>query len=467
MSTQNDMSIERTRRDPPRRASRFAISGLACAVALPGGCSDVLEVRDPDVVTPEVLEDPNAIPLVINGVTGDFQEALDDFVLYTALFTDEMILAGTFPSRIDVDERVVQSDPDNGTLTSDVYERLHVARASADRGATEFEEALDDPEFADFRDALAEGIALSQLFGGYSRLFLAELYCGAVLEENGSAVSSGEAAEAAIERFQAARAAAQDAGLGDVETAAVIGEARALVWLDQLDQAVAAVASVPTDFVFYGEYSENDNPQWNEVFARAWGRSPFALRWTVGDGTAGNRHNERWPYFEEWLDQGLLVDDPAGFEAVEIGIPIALQLVYDLSSRPIVLASGWEARMLEAEAMLRAGNTQGAQNLINDLLSDPSANPMTQVNPDLSLDAFAPVSFIGDPANDLAQLARARAAGLWLTGERQATLRRFAERDGVDLYPAGTQGNDTSFPIVQQEIDNNPSVSAACPAEAL
>lgn len=458
------MLNERALRDPPRRSGRPAILGLACAAALLAGCDDVLEVRDPDVVTPDVLEDPDAIPLVINGVTGDFQEALDDFVRYTALFTDEMILAGTFPTRIDVDERMVQRDPDNTTLTTDLYEPLHVARASADRGAAEFEEALADPEFADFEDALAEGIALSHLYGGYARLFFAELYCGAVLEENGPVVSSDQAAEAAVERFQAARAAAQNAGLGDVETAALIGEARALAWLAQLDQAAMTVASVATDFVFYGEYSANVNDQWNEMFAFAWGRSPFTLRWTVGDGTAGNRHNERWPYFEEWLDQGLLVDDPDGFEAVEIGIPIALQLVYDVSSRPVVLASGWEARMIQAEAMLRAGDAEGAQDLVNGLLSDPSANPMTQVNPDLELGAFEPVSFTGDPANDLAQLAGARAAGLWLTGERQATLRRFAERDGIDLYPAGTQGNDTSFPIVQQEIDNNPNVGSACSA---
>jgi hypothetical protein len=32
----------------------------------------------------------------------------------------------------------------------------------------------------------------------------------------------------------------------------------------------------------------------------------------------------------------------------------------------------------------------------------------------------------------------------------------------VDLYPENTQGDDMSFPIVQQELDNNPNVSSAC-----
>lgn len=95
-------------------------------------------------------------------------------------------------------------------------------------------------------------------------------------------------------------------------------------------------------------------------------------------------------------------------------------------------------------------------------MSDPSVNPMARLNPDLALGSFTAVAFTGAPANDLPELARARASGLWLTGERQATRRRFAKRDGVDLNPAGTQGSDTSFPIVQREIDNNPNVSAAC-----
>lgn len=122
--------------------------------------------------------------------------------------------------------------------------------------------------------------------------------------------------------------------------------------------------------------------------------------------------------------------------------------------------------MIEAEAMLRSGDTGGAEELVNRLLTTPSLNPLTAVNPGLSddLDAFEAVDF-GDafqPDEDLPQLARARAAGLWLSGQRQATLRRFAEDDGVDLYPENTQGDDMSFPIVEQEIDNNPNVNSAC-----
>lgn len=123
--------------------------------------------------------------------------------------------------------------------------------------------------------------------------------------------------------------------------------------------------------------------------------------------------------------------------------------------------------MIEAEAELRAGNDQQAEDIVNRLLTTPSLNPLTAVNPSLAgeLGPFDTVDFSDsgfDAANDLPQLARARAAGLWLSGQRQATLRRFATGDGVDLYPQGTQGDDMSFPITQQEIDNNPNVGSAC-----
>lgn len=115
--------------------------------------------------------------------------------------------------------------------------------------------------------------------------------------------------------------------------------------------------------------------------------------------------------------------------------------------------------MIEAEAALRNGETQAAEDQVNALLTDEtqSMNPMLALNPTLDLGAFDAVDFTGDLANDLPQLARARSAGLWLTGQRQTTSRRFLVDDGVDLYPE-TSGDDVCFPIVRQEIDNNPNL---------
>lgn len=125
--------------------------------------------------------------------------------------------------------------------------------------------------------------------------------------------------------------------------------------------------------------------------------------------------------------------------------------------------------MIEAEAALRGGDVDEAEDIVNELLTDPdqAANPMLAVNPGLTssrmggripaMGAFEPVDFTGETASDLRKLARARTAGLWLTGIRQGTFRRLAENDGVDLFPE-RRGDDVCLPVPQQEIDNNPNL---------
>jgi hypothetical protein len=448
-----------------RWKARWAIVPALLALGVAGCDTELLDVTDPDVVTPEQAAGPGAVPLKLAGMVRDFQEAVDGLVRYEALFTDEMILAGTFPTRIDVDERNVVQDPDNGTLNGDVFLPLQVARESADRNRLDWQEAIDDEDFEEVLEDVEEGLALANLYGGFVRMYMAELYCAVIDEPKGAPLSPDQAAQVALSRFQEAATVANSAGLGGIAQAAVVAQARAQLWLGQYDQAATTAGGVNSGFTFMAEYSDNQNVQANEVFAFTWGEAGQVLRWTVGDGTASNRHNERFSYYDEWESQGLILANPPGLEAPEVGIPVTLQLLYDEGSRPIVLASWWEAQMIIAEAELRSGAAGAAQTRVNGLLSDPSVNPMVVVNPDLVgvLGAFAPVSFTGNLATDLPQLARARLAGLWLTGDRQPTLRRFVG-DGVDLYPQNTQGNDIYFPIPQAEIDNNENVSSGCPA---
>lgn len=451
------------------------IAPLIVAVAA-AGCGDLLEVTDPDIVTPEQAAGPAAVPLLVAGMVGDFQEAVDGLVRYEALFTDEMILSGTFPTRIDVDERDVLTDINNGTLSNDVFEPLQIARETADQNREMFLAALEDEDFDEVLASVEEGLALASLFAGYVRLYMAELYCSVIMEPEGSAVSPDAAADTALARFIEAENYATDFGLTNIADAARVGQARALVWLGRYDEAAAVAADVSPEFVFLAEYSENQNAQFNEVFSFTWGRGGQVARWTVGDGTSANRHNERFSYYDEWVSQGLLLPNPPGMQAPEVGVAMTLQLLYDAGSRPIVVASWWEAQMIVAEHELRNGNPETAEDIVNALLADPALNPMTDVNPGLTsarvvlgqsvpaLGPFDPVNFTGDLATDLPQLARARLAGLWLTGTRQPTLRRFATEDNVDLYPTGTRGDDVYFPIPQTEIDNNPNVSGPCPA---
>ena len=474
-----------------RAVSDFSRPVKGCVLALIAavflavpGCNDGpfdLDVDDPDNVTPEQLAGPDAVPNALAGMVGDFQEGFDEYLLYSALFTDEAIAAGTFPTRIDVDERTVVQTPGNASLTADIYLEMHISRTSADELVTNFQSSLGQEEFSEVEGLLRDGIALGKYYGAYDRQLFAEMYCQSIFGgEDGeeSPLGSDSRMEEAFALFDEARTAAQEADLPDIATAAQVGKARAQLWLGNYQQAAQEVSDVPTSFIFTAEYSGNQNSQNNEFFQFSWGVIQ-RLRWTVGDGSEDRRHNEKFSYYDEWVDQGLIVPEPSGFRAAEEGVPVHLQTLYSQADIGVLLASGWEARMIEAEAALRNGNPGAAEDIVNPLLQDPSANPMAALNPALldsrtiggqsvpAMGAFDPVEFTGDLQSDLQELARARAAGLWLSGQRQGTARRFAEEfgdpSGLGLYPEGTEGDDLFFPVADQELDNNPNISSACP----
>ena len=487
----------------PRSAlGTMAASALVLA-ALAGCDGSLLDVEDPDNVQPSSELSPGDIPSRFGGVVSDFANMYDFYVLYAGLLTDEFVLAGTFPTRLEIDRREPNSS--NSSIDEEVWEPLSVSRASADALVEQFGDALGDPDFAGTEDQLRQGIAFGTLLGGYDRIYFAEIFCQSIfggqddLPRIGSAppesapVSSSDRMQQALQLLRQAETAAADADEEDVGLAALVGQARAQMWLGNHQEAADLVAGVPDDFVFLVEYSDNTIAQENEVFQQTWNVNTGGLRWTVGDGSDASRGNERWGYFDEWVDQGLVLPasvaaGPAGKNAFNGTSPVSLQTLYAGrsgqagSDAPIVLASGWEARMIEAENELRGGSPEVAQGIVNDLLEDPdqAANPMVQVMPSLAepsatgdftdeqLGAFDPVDFGDEPLQgDLAELARARAAGLWMTGERQSTLRRFAEefgdRSALGLYP-DRPGDAISLPVPSAEVDNNSNIGSACPA---
>lgn len=446
------MSTKRTTSDPRPLPSATLALVLSVALAL-GGCN--LDVTDPDVVTPDQSTGPSAVQNNINGAIGSFQEAFDGYVRYSGLLTDEFILSGTFPAHEEVDEREINADNsaltaftstgDGNTTGDGFYETLHAARKQADDIVTNFRSSLDDPAFSDVRDDLREGIATGLYLGAYTRVLLAEAYCASALD-NQAPMRSDDRIQEALAGFREAQTVAVDAGRDDLARAAAVGQGRALVWLGEHGAAVDAVDAVPTGFEFLARYSTNTPNEENEVNTFTDGLSFTALRWTVGAGTSPDRHNEKYAYFDEFVAEGRIDPDP-GLTAFDEGIPVSLQLRYPTPDADIVIASGWEARMIEAEERVRAGDPDGAAAIVDPLLAGQG---------------FAESNFTGDPGNDLRELARARAVGLWLTGTRLGTARRLLA-DGVNLYPQGKPGTDISFPIPQQELDNNPNIDEACP----
>jgi hypothetical protein len=458
------------------KRSAFRAAQVATAAVLLSGCSGLLDVDERGIIDFDELNaaGPASVATIVNGVVGNYQEMFDDVVRYTSLFTDEMISAGTFETRTEVDRRRI--DPSNATLTGTIYTGLHVARMQADTAVALLQERLADPAYDSVETEVREGIALSKLYAGYSRLWLGELYCWSILTgmfpEPAPIPPNSRVLQGRLTLLEA-EAAAGPLGLDDVRLAAVVGQARAQLWLGNYAAAATLAQAVPRGFTYWADYSYNDPEQYNEMYTFSWGEGE-GVQWTVGDGTTATRGGERFEHFDAFVGLNLIEVEPEGYVSFTSSIPVMLQQLYRRPDAQILMASGVEAQLIRAEADVRAGQTASAQALLNDLRADYSFRATVQwgVEPPDSTGALQPLTLSGDLETDVKTVADERARELWLTGDRFTTARRL-RRDAslaIDLFPpvkTGINGgDDIAFPMVELELDANPILAGvnACPA---
>ena len=458
--------------------SRFETSARRVTAALAVGslvllaaCDSLLEVDYSGVILPEQIDEagPGSVPILVNGIVGSYQETVDNVIRYAALLTDEMIASETFPTRLQVDERRIQVD--NSTLEGELYTPLHVARMQVDTTVLLLQNRVANGAYQEVIGELREGIALGRLYGGYARVHLAELYCWSILTgmyPEAAPLRPDQRMQQALTFLQDAEAAAFTAGEGEIRYAAIVGQARAHLWLRNFDQAATLASQVPREFVFWAEYSDNQPGQYNELYSVTYDN----IRWTVGDGRSARNGNEAWEHLDGFIGLNLLRDEPEGYTAFISTIPVILQTLYSRPENSVLVASGAEAMLIRAEAAVRAlpTDTTQAVQLLNNLRADYSTRAQRhwRVDPPEDANQLQPLTLTGNLAADLKRVADERARELWLTGDRLTTSRRLRV-DGLDLFPDVKTtlggGDDTAFPIPQIELDTNPNLSSAdaCP----
>jgi hypothetical protein len=228
------------------------------------------------------------------------------------------------------------------------------------------------------------------------------------------------------------------------QLAAVI-KARALLNRGQPAAAAAVAATVATSFVYANTHSVNstDNVLWLQSFS--------LRRYVLADNEGTNGLNFR-SAGDPRVPIGALVNS---FDNTVLNVPS--QAIWLNRADPVVIASGIEARLIEAEAALRAGNTGLFLQMLN-------AARATKVG-------LAPLA---DPGTTVARenlLFRERAFWLFGTGHRLGDLRRLIRQYGraADaVFPIGVAskgtpyGSDVNFPIPQAEQNNPNDPTAAC-----
>jgi hypothetical protein len=459
-----------------RRALAGALAGAAAGALAACSADDILRVDDPDVVRPVNVADSSALPLLLAGALSDFQVAYnggsgalatEGQVNMVGLFTDEFIQTESFPTRTEVEMRGIGRD---NTTMAPIFLDLSRARASAERAAR---------KYGEFGQAGAVGRAEALSLAGFSYVLFAENYCSGVpfssLADDlaitfGRPQTTAQTLAAALAKFDSALAIAT-AGTGAAATRAAnlarVGRARTLLDLDRAADAAAAAAAVPTDFRYVIQHSENSLRQNNGV----WNLSTSQGRWGVSDREGGNGLPFATAADVRVPSRRRIANGGNGFAAE----PMQEQLKYDERTDAIVLADGVEARLVEAEAALRAGDAAAFLAKLNE----PRANAAVRQARDLqryapagqTLDQLLPP--LTDPGSRTARedlLFRERAFWMYLTSHRLGDLRRLVRQYGrtpESVYPTGaysspgalrtgTYGSDLSFPIPNDE-GNNPN----------
>lgn len=434
---------------------------LASTLAVAGCDTDeLLEVTDPDTVNPGTLEDPELIDIVVAGAIGEFTTGYtgtggDAFLSVSALMSDELYSSGTFTTRTATDRRE-QFTAQNGNTSDGGYINLQQARRALKDAAVQ---VAGLPDLGSGSDEYAWLKALE----GYTYVALAEGWCSGIPISNvnaetgefeyGSGSSTAELLNAAIVRFDEAIASG-----GTYADLGRVGKARAQVQLGLYGPAATTVGSVADDYVYHVLNSENTSN--NSI----WGLQANG-RYAISDDEGSGGDN---PLFRSVADPRIQwVEDPAG--GFDEGIPMFISLKYTGRPSPFVLASGVEARLIEAEAELDAGDFQGMVDILNALRADvltlmpvlqPDYEEGVGENPATTLAALATP---GTEPEAIDVLFEERARWLFLDGHRLGDLRRLVRDYGratADVYPSGdyhkggSYGSDVVFEVDFDESNN-------------
>ena len=445
-------------------AIRRAAVGALGALSL-GACSDLLEVEDPEYATPETITDAAAIPNAYAGALGLFQAAYsgeqfaDSYINVSGLLSDEIRSSDTFPTRNATDRRD-QFAIAQGNTSDQAYLDLHQARralrVTSDAIATLLDEGTADPRYGE-----------SKALEGFVYLALGEGFCSGVPFSqvvdgefvHGEPLTTDEIFTAAVELFDDALAADPDNHL------AAIGKGRALANLGgaaNLAAAAAAVEGVPTDYVFFIRHSATSARLQNAI----WAQNSSNARYTQANNEGTNGLNFRG------------ADDPRTPWA-EIGVgfdnatPLFAILRYPENSTDVPLATGVEARLIEAEAALAAGQPAEMIDILNDLRADVGSLMETMfedyeialAETETTRETLDPLADPGTEAARVDLLFRERAFWLYMTGHRLGDLRRLVRdygRTQEQVFPVGVwsgsnaYGDDVSLPLSFDE-QNNPN----------
>jgi starch-binding outer membrane protein, SusD/RagB family len=463
-------------RDRRLTPARVAAAGL---LALFAACNSdkLLTVTDPDVARPEALQGAGALPAQRAGAIGNFGVAFNggaadvEQVHLSGLLSDEFINTETFPTRIEIDQRAMTLT--NTSLIGTFFD-LTRARSFADLAVDNYRlSAKTAGDSAGFPEVLS--------LSGLAYVLFAENYCGGVpiSKQNadgsftfGAAESTVTLLDSAISKFNQALAVPQATILtATFKQLAQVGKGRALLDQGKYPEAAAAVAGVSTTFQYNYLHSETTGRQNNGTWSLTSSVARFGEANAEGGvgltyQTDGNL-KQAGGLFDPRVADSVANRAGQGNKGFDGTTVQWVQAKYPARSSVATIADGVEARLIEAEASLNAGDAAGALTTLNALRSNAALLALRGY----PANSLQPLTLQVTAAAQQDQLFRERAYWLYLTSHRLGDLRRLVRqytRPVNTVFPngayfkGGLYGTDVNVPVPQQEQNNPQYDKTAC-----
>jgi SusD/RagB-like outer membrane lipoprotein len=433
-----------------RTITLMATSAMVFSLAV---CSptEFLAVQDPDIINPEDVESAAGANAVRLGALARLNTATsggESLFLLGGLFADEWVNGDSFIARQEIDQRVITLQ---NTFLTTANRALHRARVAGTQAVQLLEEF--SPNAPGWQPAEME------LVQAYVLSLISEHYCDGVVlsrvidgqEEYGTPTTTAAALELALGHATAGLAHITGSTANDlrVRDALQIVRGRILLDLNRPADAATSVTGVSTAYRYNVQHSATTTSN------NLWSFNASSWRYSVGNNEGTNGLN-----FATAGDPRLPVCVGGTTGCISRALrddqssPLHVQTVWTARETPVAIISGIEARLIEAEAQLRAGNAEGALATLNAART--------------TVTGLAPLTDAVTDAARVDQLFRERAFWLFGRGHRTGDLRRLIRqynRPANTVFPTGTwhkggnYGTDVTIPVPQAEL-NNPNLPA-------
>lgn len=406
----------------PNATNRFRAVVLAALIPLAAGCGDIFDTEAPGRIADENLDNKEAIPGLVVGMSYDLAQAVDGLLeAWVPLAAGELFHGGSY-DWADVPNGVILPEDVDG-----IWGTMQQARWVAEAGIERIRGIMESESGAFEK---SPQVARAYVLAGFANRTLGENVCETAID-GGPREPNTVHFQRAVDQFTEAIAIGTAAGNSDVVTAAYGGRASVRAWLGDWDGAVQDAQNVPVGFTYYAKlsadgesnqiaYETHDRFEYT-VFNTEWANLPNDPRvpWEIlheSDGTVSTGANGSTPHYQ--------------------------QQKYNSTGDDVPLTKGTEMLVLRAEAALRKSDINGAFALLNQARDHYGMPPLT-----------APASL----TEAWRVLHVERGATTWLENRRLWDLRRWVEETGP-AHHTFLETRDRCIPISQEEMNTNPNL---------